>query len=44
MVVEVDRVALRVQEEPDPLVPEHWDDIAGYAKLAADWLREAQSG
>ena len=24
----------------DPLAPEHWDDIAGYAKLVADWLRE----
>lgn len=24
----------------DPLAAEHWDDIAGYAKLVADWLRE----
>lgn len=28
----------------DPLVPEHWDDIAGYAKLVADWIRERQNG
>ena len=28
----------------NPLAPEHWDDIAGYAKLVADWLRETQRG
>lgn len=26
----------------NPLATEHWDDIAGYAKLVADWLREQQ--
>lgn len=24
----------------DPNVPDHWDDIAGYAKLVADALRQ----
>lgn len=28
----------------DPLAPEHWDDVAGYAKLVADWLRGEQRG